>query len=137
MVGRARLEKAGPPFLRSICKLAYSGLGRYEKGDGLDIKLWLEETYPDVVHKSIGRVELSKRQDWVMEVSSKIFPIMGKLHEYLVNRVPDGPNVLRDSTLQRIEEQHPLRKRSDTGNSRFVAPMLKYFFSSYNFHHTQ
>ena len=37
---RSRLEKEGPPFLRSVYKLAYSGLGEYEKGDGKDIKLW-------------------------------------------------------------------------------------------------
>lgn len=30
----ARLEKSGEAFLRSICKLAYSGIGAYEKGDG-------------------------------------------------------------------------------------------------------
>ena len=103
MGGRSRLEKEGPPFLRSVCKLAYSGLGEYEKGDGKDIKLWLEDNYPNFVLRSVGRVELSKRQDWVLEVSSKIYPLLGPLHEYLVSRLPEGPNVLRDSTLQRME----------------------------------
>ena len=42
MGGKGRLKKEEKQFLRSICKLAYSGLGEYEKGDGKDFKLWLE-----------------------------------------------------------------------------------------------
>jgi hypothetical protein len=100
----ARLEKCGKLFLRSVCKLAYEGRGSYEKGDGLDIKEWLDTAYPDYDWKGPGRVELSKRQDWVLEVAFKIFPVLSPLYEYLVKETSAlGPNVLRDSTAQKIE----------------------------------
>ena len=67
------------------------------------MKLWLEEKYPDLVNKSVGRVELSKRQDWVLEVSAKIYPLLGPTNDYLVDSLVLGPNILRDSTLQRLE----------------------------------
>ena len=42
----------------------------------------------------------------MLEVSSKIYPLLGPLHEYLISRVPEGSNVLRDSILQRIEMEY-------------------------------
>ena len=55
------------------------------------------------MRKSVGRVELSKRQDWSLEVSAKIYPFLGPANEYLVDTIVLGPNILRDSTLQRME----------------------------------
>lgn len=126
----ARLEKNGTSFLRSFVKLVYGGRGAYEKGEGQrhclfhfqcfilwlnilyylfigrtgrDINLWLEDNYPELVRNSVGRVELSKRQDWSLEVSAKVFPLLGPMTEYLVDSIVLGPNILRDSTLQRME----------------------------------
>ena len=42
----------------------------------------------------------------MLEVSSKIYPLLGPLHEYLISRVPEGSNVLRGSILQRIEMEY-------------------------------
>jgi hypothetical protein len=64
--GRSRLEKDLPSFLRSICKLVCSGHGAYAKGDGLEIKEFIEREHPEVLLEDVGRVELSKRQDWVL-----------------------------------------------------------------------
>jgi hypothetical protein len=96
--GRARLERDGEQFLRSICKLACQGRGCYAKGDGVQIADWLDTNYPDLKNDT-GRAELSKRQDWVLEVSAKILPMLQPLYKHLVEEtLVLGPNVLRDSS---------------------------------------
>ena len=42
--GRARLEFSGPSLIRSMCKLGHDGFGAYAKGDGPEVRLWLEES---------------------------------------------------------------------------------------------
>ena len=73
--GRARLERDGEALLRSICKLACKGRGCYAKGDGAQIEDWLDTNYP-ALKNDTGRAELSKRQDWVLEVSAKMLPVL-------------------------------------------------------------
>ena len=67
--------------------------------------LWMDENFPDLglASNRVGRVELSKRQDWSLEVSSKIYPLLGPTNAYLVDSIVLGQNILRDSTLQRME----------------------------------
>ena len=65
---RTRLEKSGIALLRSICKLVFDGHGAYVKGDGLEFRQFLEDEYPELGKTSVGRAELSKRQDWSLEV---------------------------------------------------------------------
>ena len=99
----SRLEKSGRALLRSICKLSFNGRGEYAKGDGIQIRDWLANNYPDLKNSS-GRAELSKRQDWVLEVSAKILPLVPALYKYLVEEtLVLDPNVLRDSVSQRLE----------------------------------
>ena len=102
----SRVEQNGEALLRSITKLAYDGHDLYSKGDGLLIRDWLKEKYPDLTVKSVGRVELSKRQDWTLEVAAKILPLLPALTDYLIETRVLDPNVLRDSTGQRIELMH-------------------------------
>ena len=73
---------------------------------GLKIKDWLTENHPNLIAKSVGRVELSKRQDWICEVSAKIWPLFDAILEYLVPTLRDEANILRDSTLMRMETYH-------------------------------
>jgi hypothetical protein len=102
----ARVEQNGEALLRSIAKLACDGHDLYSKGDGLLIRDWLKENYPDLIVKSVGRVELSKRQDWTLEVSAKMLALLPAITEYLIETGILDPNVLRDSTGRRIELMH-------------------------------
>ena len=100
---RARLEKNGEALLRSVCKLAHDGHLCYEKGESAEIRQWMAEKYPEHVWVSVGRVELSKRQDWCCECSEKVLPLIDPLRDYLVHQLVLDSNVLKDSTLQRLE----------------------------------
>ena len=64
------------------------------------------EHHPDLARVSVGRVERSKRQGWCAEVAHKILPLFGALNEYLVGCLILDANILRDSTLQRMELMH-------------------------------
>ena len=106
--GHARLEKSGVLLLRSMCKLVACGHGAHAKGDGLEFKNWLENNYPGQYELmvAIGRAELSKRQDWALEASAALYPMVQYVLEYLVGTLKLDANVLRDSTLQRLELRH-------------------------------
>ena len=73
---RNRLEKSGTALLRSICKLVCDGHGAYAKGDGLEFRAFLEDHYPGLAARSIGRAEQGQRQDWSLEISAKILPLV-------------------------------------------------------------
>jgi hypothetical protein len=104
--GRARLEMSGVLLLRSLCKLVCSGHGACAKGDGLEFLNWCEQRYPGVYNLKVGRAELSKRQDWMLEASEMLFALVKPMLEYLVETLKLDANVLRDSTLQRLELIH-------------------------------
>jgi hypothetical protein len=57
---------------------------------------WLQENHP----------ELGSRQDWALEVASKMLPLLRPLTEHLTSTLVLDPNILRDSTLQRLELHH-------------------------------
>ena len=90
---RARLETSGVALLRSLCKLLYHGQGAYEKGDGETFRIWLQDNYPSLAGKPVGRHELSKRQDWVLEVCRRLLPLLGPALHYLVGTLVLPPNV--------------------------------------------
>ena len=104
--GRNRLEKSGPALLRSIAKLVHRGFGAYAKGDGKQMGVWLAKEHPHLLGISVGRAEISKRQDWSLEVSEAIYPLIPAILEYLIPLEVLGPNVLRDSIRQRLELRH-------------------------------
>ena len=100
----ARLEKCGLSLLRSMIKLVHEGYGAYAKGDGPQVKAWLRDNgYEGVDQRSLGRVELSKRQDWCLEVSEKLHPMVRQICLYTVDTLVLDANVLRDSVLMRLE----------------------------------
>ena len=98
-----RLEVSGVSFLRSVCKLAYDGHLCYAKGNGREIQAWIKEHYPEVGVCNLERAENSKRQDWSPEVANKILRQLDALTENLVGTIVQDANILKDSTLQRME----------------------------------
>ena len=61
---------------------------------------------PNNQHGISGRVELAKRQDWTLEVSENVWPILPALLGYLTECLQLDKNILRDSILQGIELMH-------------------------------
>ena len=104
--GRNRLEMSGEALLRSVAKLGHAGPGAYEKGDGLELDQWIKRNYPHLGPMKFGRVELSKRQDWALEVAENIQPFILPIIQYCIESLILDANVLRDSTLQRLELFH-------------------------------
>jgi hypothetical protein len=104
--GRSRLEKSGTALLRSLAKLAHDGWGAYAKGDGGEFHDHLVAVAHPWAKMAIGRAELSKRQDWSPEASSKLFPFVPALIKFTSSTLVLPPNVLRDSCSQRLELNH-------------------------------
>jgi len=101
--GRARLECSGTHFLRSLCKLTHKGYGQYVKGDGDAFSDFLEKYYPHISNGGLSRADYSNRQDWSLEVSFELFPLLEPLMDYEVKTLLDDPNILRDSVLIQME----------------------------------
>ena len=104
--GRSRLEKSGTALLRSICKLVSRGWGAYPKGDGGEFHDALVADADEFADESVGRAELSKRQDWPLEASWKLFPLLNPILKYTDSTRRLDANVLRDSVCQRVELLH-------------------------------
>jgi hypothetical protein len=45
----------------------------------------------------------NNRQDWSLEVSFELYPLLGPLLDYEVKSLLDDPNILRDSVLMQLE----------------------------------
>jgi hypothetical protein len=101
--GRARLECSGTHFLRSLCKLTHKGYGQYVKGDGDAFSDFLEKHYPLISNAGLSRADYSNRQDWSLEVSYELFPLLEPLLNYEVQTLLDDSNILRDSVLIQME----------------------------------
>lgn len=54
----------------------------------------------------VDRAEHSKRQDWSLEASYDIFPLLEPLLAYTVKTLLDKSNILRDSVLMQAECLH-------------------------------
>ena len=104
--GRARLECSGNMFLRALCKLTHRGYSQYVKGDGDAFADFLAENYPGVTNNCLSRAEYSNRQDWSLEVSWELYPLLEPLLDYVVKTLLDDANVLRDSVLIQMECIH-------------------------------
>ncbi len=79
-----RLECNGIHFLRTVCRLTHHGPQHYAKGDGDAFKDYLEKNYPDLTSARVQRAETAKRQDWSLEASYNIFPLLEPLMAYTV-----------------------------------------------------
>ena len=101
--GRARLECSGTHFLRSLCKLTHKGYGQYVKGDGDAFADFLAKNYVGITNDCLSRADFSNRQDWSLEVSFELFPLLEPLLDYEVKSLLDEPNILRDSVLMQLE----------------------------------
>jgi hypothetical protein len=103
--GRTRVEASGVLLLRSLCRLTHSGAKEYAKGDGQRFADWLREKYEGrITNRCAGRAEFSKRQDWCCEASWKFNNLVEPVNLYCIETLILDPNILRDSTLTRIEQ---------------------------------
>jgi hypothetical protein len=82
------------------------GHAQYYKGDGHAFADFLEEKYPNLSNKCVDRAEHSKRQDWSLEASYDIFPLIEPLIAYTVRTLLDKQNILRDTVLMQAECTH-------------------------------
>jgi len=78
----ARLGTCGKSVLRAISKIAHVGFGCHAKGDGIPFAMFLRDNYPHLTNRLVGRAELSKRQDWCLEMASIIFELVEALLAY-------------------------------------------------------
>ena len=101
--GRARLECSGTSYLRSLCKLTHKGYGQYVKGDGDAFSDFLGLHYPHISNEGLSRADFASRQDWTLQVSFELFPLLEPLLDYEVKSLLDDPNILRDSVLIQME----------------------------------
>ena len=101
-----RLECNGIQFLRTVCRLTHNGPMQYTKGDGDAFADFLGIHYPHLSSARIGRAEQAKRQDWSLEASFNIFPLLEPLMAYTVSKLLDDANLLRDSLLVSLECLH-------------------------------
>ena len=99
----SRLEKSGKSLLRALSKLIHSGFGAYAKGDGEDFKDLMRKLKSVWSEEAIGRVELSKRQDWCLEAAAVLFPIVNAIQTYTNQTRQLDANTLRDSVSQLLE----------------------------------
>ena len=101
-----RLECNGIQFLRTVCRLTHNGPMQYAKGDGAAFADYLVTNYPHLSSAGIGRAEQAKRQDWSLEASYNIFPLLEPIMAYTVSKLLDDANLLRDSLLVSLECLH-------------------------------
>ena len=101
-----RFECNGIQFVRTVCRLTHNGPMQYAKGDGDAFADYLEKNYPHLSSDKIGRAEQAKRQDWSLEASYDIFPLLEPLISYTVGTLLDEANLLRDSLLVSLECLH-------------------------------
>jgi hypothetical protein len=73
------------------------------KGDGDAFSDFLQLNYPQKSNAGLSRADFSNRQDWTLEVSFELFPLLEPLLDYEVKSLLDDPNVLRDSVLMQME----------------------------------
>jgi hypothetical protein len=104
--GKARLDANGLLFLRRLCRLTHVGHAQYYKGDGHAFADFLEKHYPQLTNSCVDRAEHSKRQDWCLEASYDIFPLIEPLIAYTVRTLLDKQNVLRDTVSMQTECTH-------------------------------
>jgi hypothetical protein len=64
-----------------MCKLTHVGHAQYYKGDGQSFRDFLKDEYPDLnlSNECFDQAEHSKRQDWSLEASYDIFPLIEPL----------------------------------------------------------
>jgi hypothetical protein len=89
-----------------MCKLTHVGHAQYHKGDGHAFADFLELKHPGLTNKCVDRAEHSKRQDWSLEASYDIFPLIEPLIAYTVRTLLDTQNILRDTVLMQAECTH-------------------------------
>ena len=86
--------------------MTHVGHAQYYKGDGHAFADFLALEYPGLTNQCVDRAEHSKRQDWSLEASYDIFPLIEPLIAYIVRTLLDTQNILRDTVLMQAECTH-------------------------------
>ncbi len=64
---------------------------------------FLASNYPHISNEGLSRADFSNRQDWTLEVSFELYPLLDPLLDYEVKSLLDDPNIIRDSVLLVIQ----------------------------------
>ncbi len=59
--------------------------------------------YPHISNAGLSRADFANRQDWSLEVSFELYPLLEPLLDYEVKSLLDDPNISRDSVLIQME----------------------------------
>ena len=102
----ARLETQGHFLLRSMRKLAHDSHKARAKGDGIETSQWMKKNFLGFDSEKVGRAEISKRQDWILECLYKLLPLIKPLLKCLASTLALKENVLRKNTLMRLKLLH-------------------------------
>ncbi len=60
---------------------------------------FLAGNYPHISNAGLSRADFASRQDWTLQVSFELFPLLEPLLDYEIKSLLDDPNILRDSVL--------------------------------------
>ncbi len=101
-----RRSDAIPSFNLATCSKPNPKTIPFIQGDGDAFKDYLEDNFPHISSARVNRAETSKRQDWSLEASYDIFPLVEPLMSYTVGTLLDEANLLRDSILVTLECVH-------------------------------
>jgi hypothetical protein len=103
--GHTRVDEWGSVVAVAVQANTHSGAKEYAEGDGKRFVDWLDEKYEGgVKNRCAGRAEFSKRQDWCCEASWKFHNLIQPINLYCIETLILDANILRDSTLTRIEQ---------------------------------
>ncbi len=62
--------------------MTHKGYGQYVKGDGDAFSDFLELKYPHISNAGLSRADFASRQDWSLEVSFELYPLLEPLLDY-------------------------------------------------------
>ena len=103
---QSRLEMSGKSLALSICKLIHGGYGAYAKGDGKAFVDSFRAAGDEFSRVAVGRVQLSHRQDWILAVCQKLFPLISVILVFTDETRRLDANILRDSVFIRLQLHH-------------------------------
>ena len=103
---QSRLEMSGKSLSLSICKLIHGGYGAYAKGDGKAFVDSFRAAGDEFSRVAVGRVQLSHRQDWILAVCQKLFPLISVILVFTDETRRLDANILRDSVFIRLQLLH-------------------------------
>ena len=97
---------SGKSLALSICKLIHGGYGAYAKGDGKAFVDSFRAAGDEFSRVAVGRVQLSHRQDWILAVCQKLFPLISVILVFTDETRRLDANILQDAVFIRLQLLH-------------------------------